>query len=193
MTDEAVTSEQIQRDLLVLIGLMQQREERMRDTVNQQMQALQVGVQRAGGEVNRVVESAMPRLSQLSQQALAGALDPAAQRLEQSVQNASRTLLAATQNYAQAQQQLAYKASRGMLLATMAVGLAGLLAAAAGAWLLLHARQEVARLQPQIDYFQAINHADWVMCGEGRLCARVEERGQRYGADKGYRRIEIRQ
>ena len=128
MTDEAVTSEQIQRDLLVLIGLMQQREERMRDTVNQQMQALQVGVQRAGGEVNRVVESAMPRLSQLSQQALAGALDPAAQRLEQSVQNASRTLLAATQNYAQAQQQLAYKASRGMLLATVAVGLAGLLA-----------------------------------------------------------------
>lgn len=193
MNRDASSPEQTIKDLLILIGVMQQREERLRQVVNEQLQILHAGVQRAGGDVNRVVESAMPRLTQLSQQALASTLNPAAQKFEQTLQHANKTLQAATSSYVQAQQRLTLKASRGMFLATAALGLAALVAAGAGGYLLFHVRQEVARLQPQVEYLEAINRADWVPCGEGRLCARVEEKGQRYGARKDYSRIEVRQ
>lgn len=180
------------RALLLLIGTMQQREERLRDIINAQLQLLQAGVQRAGGDVGRVVESALPRLTQLSQQALASTLDPASKQFEHALQRANKTLQAATDDYAQAQKGLALKASRGMTLATAALGLAALIAAASAVYLLHNARQEVVRLQPQRTYYEAIGQADWVACGDGRLCARVETKGARYGQGGQYRRIELR-
>jgi hypothetical protein len=80
-----------------------------------------------------------------------------------------------------------------MFFATVALGLAALIAAGGGAYLLFHARQEAARLQTQIQYMDAVNAADWIQCGEGRLCARVEENAQRYGQGRTYRRVKLRQ
>lgn len=180
------------RELLMLIGAMQQREERLRGIINEQLQMLHASVQRAGGDVGRVVESALPRLTQLSQQALANTLDPASKQFENALQRASQTLQAATGDYAQAQRRLVLKASRGMLLATAGLAVAALIAAASAIYLLHTTRQELARLHPQRDYLEAIAKADWVPCGDGRLCARVEPKGARYGEGGQYRRIEPR-
>ena len=180
------------REVLLLIGTMQQREERLRDIINAQLQLLHASVQRAGGDVGRVVDSALPRLTQLSQQALASTLDPASKQFEQALQRASKTLQAATVEYAQAQKGLALKASRGMTLATAALGIAALIAAASAVYLLHNTRQEMARLQPQREYYEAMRQADWVPCGDARLCARVEPKGARYGEGGQYRRIELR-
>lgn len=180
------------RELLLLIGAMQQREERLRGIINEQLQMLHAGVQRAGGDVGRVVESALPRLTQLSQQALTSTLDPASKQFEQALQRASTTLQAATGDYAQAQQRLTLKASRGMLLATAALGVAALIAAASAIYLLHNTRQELARLQPQRDYYKAMAKADLVPCGDGRLCARMESKGPRFGEGGQYRRVELR-
>ncbi|MGS1121003.1 hypothetical protein [Rhodanobacter sp. UC4436_H3] len=44
-----------------------------------------------------------------------------------------------------------------------------------------------ARLRAQVTYLEAVNHADVVPCGDGRLCARVEHNSPRYGERKQYR------
>lgn len=43
------------------------------------------------------------------------------------------------------------------------------------------------RLKAQVTYLEAVNHADVVPCGDGRLCARVEHNAPRYGDKKQYR------
>lgn len=43
------------------------------------------------------------------------------------------------------------------------------------------------RLRAQVTYLKAVNAADVVPCGDGKLCARVEGNAPRYGEKKQYR------
>ena len=44
-----------------------------------------------------------------------------------------------------------------------------------------------AQLRAQVTYLEAVNAADVVPCGDGKLCARVENNSPRYGDKKQYR------
>ena len=48
------------------------------------------------------------------------------------------------------------------------------------------------KLVQQVTYLDAVNHADVVPCGDGRLCARVDDRAPRVGDKKQYRQVELR-
>jgi hypothetical protein len=193
MNDERATLQQATKDLLVLIGLVQERESKLRSIINEQLQILHNGVQRAGQDVNRVVDGALPRLTQLSKQALDSSLGPAIERFSQNIHHANEALGQATGRYSAAQQALETRAVRRMHMATVALGVAAVIALGSGGWLLYNAKTEASRLRQEIHYLDLVNRADLAPCGDGRLCARVDEKGERFGPDKKYRQVAQRQ
>lgn len=115
MTKLNASNASLQETITVLATLMsstQQREQRLRDVVAEQLQLLQNAVSSADHKVNRVLENALPRLTQLTNQALGQTLEPAARRFNEEMVNADQTLQQATQRYKQAQHTLETR-SRG--------------------------------------------------------------------------------
>lgn len=55
-----------------------------------------------------------------------------------------------------------------------------------------HYQQQYDRLRSAVPYMQAVNHSDVVPCGDGRLCARIDEKAPRLGDKKQYRLVEPR-
>lgn len=99
---ERTLKESIQA-LAAMIGTLQRREHALDDLVREQLQLLQSAVNSADQRVNRVVENALPRLTQLSNQALTQTLEPAAERFNKKMANAEQAVQQATQRYAHAQ------------------------------------------------------------------------------------------
>lgn len=181
--------------LTTLMASMQQREQRLRDVVAEQLQVLQNAVGSADSKVNQVLENALPRLTQLTNQALTQTLEPAAKRFNKEMATADETLQQATRRYAQAQQSLETKITRriGLASATMLVaGVLGLGAVVYSVGIINEKRTELAKLRASIDYLDRVSRADLAPCGEGRLCATLEKNGPRYGNQRQYRAINLR-
>ncbi|MDO0789987.1 exonuclease VII small subunit [Xanthomonas arboricola] len=181
--------------LTTLVASMQQREQRLREVVAEQLQVLQNAVGSADSKVNRVLENALPRLTQLTNQALTQTLEPAANRFNKEMAHADETLQQATRRYAQAQQSLETKITRrmGIASATMLVaGVLGLGAVAYSVGIINEKRTELAQLRASINYLDRVARADLAPCGEGRLCAKLEKNGARYGNQRQYRAINLR-
>ncbi len=53
--------------------------------------------------------------------------------------------------------------------------------------------ERLAQQMGQMNYMDAINRSDVVPCGDGRLCARVDDKAPRVGDKKQYRLIGLRQ
>ncbi|CEH75879.1 conserved hypothetical protein [Xanthomonas citri pv. citri] len=137
----------------------------------------------------------MPRLTQLTNQALTQTLEPAAKRFNKEMATADETLQQATRRYAQAQQSLETKITRrmGIASATMLVaGVLGLGAVAYSVGMITEKRTELAQLRASIDYLDRVSRADLAPCGEDRLCATLEKNGPRYGNQRQYRAINLR-
>lgn len=181
--------------LTTLMASMQQREQRLRDVVAEQLQVLQNAVGSADSKVNQVLENALPRLTQLTNQALTQTLEPATKRFNKEMATADETLQQATRRYAQAQQSLETKITRriGLASATMLVaGVLGLGAVVYSVGIINEKRTELAKLRASIDYLDRVSRADLAPCGEGRLCATLEKNGPRYGNQRQYRAINLR-
>ncbi|MBV6896731.1 hypothetical protein [Xanthomonas euvesicatoria] len=181
--------------LTTLVASMQQREQRLREVVAEQLQVVQHAASNADAKVNRVLENALPRLTQLTNQALTQTLEPAAKRFNKEMATADETLQQATRRYAQAQQSLETKITRrmGIASATMLVaGVLGLGAVAYSVGMITEKRTELAQLRASIDYLDRVSLADLAPCGEDRLCATFEKNGPRYGNQRQYRAINLR-
>lgn len=72
----------------------------------------------------------------------------------------------------------------------LAVALALLLGG--GAWLAAHYAGVVRANQVSAEVMQAYNRADVVLCGKGELCANVDAKRSRYGAEGQYLRVKRR-
>ncbi|MFS8371855.1 hypothetical protein JH314_16895 [Xanthomonas campestris] len=181
--------------LTTLVSSMQQREHNLRDLIAEQLQLLQSAVGSADSKVNRVLENALPRLTQLTNQALTQTLEPAAKRFNKEMATADETLQQATRRYAQAQQSLETRITRrmGIASATMLVaGVLGLGAVAYSVGIINEKRSELVQLRTSIDYWERVARADLAPCGEGRLCATFEKSGPRYGNQRQYRAVNLR-
>ncbi|MBV6884896.1 hypothetical protein [Xanthomonas euvesicatoria] len=181
--------------LTTLVASMQQREQRLREVVAEQLQVVQHAASSADAKVNRVLENALSRLTQLTNQALTQTLEPAAKRFNKEMATADETLQQATRRYAQAQQSLETKITRrmGIASATMLVaGVLGLGAVAYSVGMITEKRTELAQLRASIDYLDRVSRADLAPCGEDRLCATFEKNGPRYGNQRQYRAINLR-
>lgn len=55
-----------------------------------------------------------------------------------------------------------------------------------------HYRQEYERLLDEVAYLKAVNGADVAPCGDGRLCARIDEAAPPLGGDGQYRLVRPR-
>ncbi|MFD1838938.1 hypothetical protein [Paracidovorax cattleyae] len=182
--------------MAALIATMQRREQSLQDQISRQLQALNGAVDNADRSVNRVVENALPRLTQLTQQALAVALEPAADRFDRTLTAANQTLQQATQRYAQAQQSLESKAMRRMWMGAIAVLVATIMGLCGLGYAMHSARATLAEAEQrraEIAYMDRVARADLVPCGEDRLCADFEKKGPRYGDRGQYRVITLRQ
>lgn len=182
--------------MAALIATMQKREQSLQDQITRQLQALNGAVDNADRSVNRVVESALPRLTQLSQQALAVALDPAVERFDRTLTAARKTLEQATQRYAQAQQSLESKAMRRMWMGAIAMLGAVVMGLCGVGYVLYSAKATLAEAEQrraEIAYLDRVARADLVPCGEDRLCADFEKNGPRYGDRGQYRVVTLRQ
>ncbi|WP_127170839.1 hypothetical protein [Xanthomonas euvesicatoria] len=181
--------------LTTLVASMQQREQRLREVVAEQLQVVQHAASSADAKVNRVLENALPRLTQLTNQALTQTLEPAAKRFNKEMATADETLQHANRRYAQAQQSLETRSTRRMWIASATMLLAGVLglgAVAYSAGIINEKRTELAQLRSSIDYLDRVSRADVAPCGEGRLCATLEKNGPRYGNQRQYRAINLR-
>ncbi|RXD74284.1 hypothetical protein DB799_23685 [Xanthomonas perforans] len=181
--------------LTTLVASMQQREQRLREVVAEQLHVLQNAASNADAKVTRALDNALPRLTQLTNQALTQTLEPAAKRFNKEMATADETLQQATRRYAQAQQSLETRSTRRMWIASATMLLAGLLALGAVAYsvgIVTEKRTELAQLRASIDYLDRVSRADLAPCGEGRLCATLEKNGPRYGNQRQYRAINLR-
>ncbi|MBF9174324.1 hypothetical protein ABFU49_16665 [Xanthomonas campestris pv. campestris] len=181
--------------LTALMSSTQQREQRLRDLIAEQLQVLQSAVGSADSRVNRVLENALPRLTQLTNQALTQTLEPAAKRFNKEMAHADETLQQATRRYAQVQQSLETKITRRMGMASVTMLVAGVLGLGAVAYsvgIINEKRSELAQLRTSIDYWERVARADLAPCGEGRLCATFEKNGPRYGNQRQYRAVNLR-
>ncbi|MBB3835202.1 putative GNAT family N-acyltransferase [Xanthomonas arboricola] len=181
--------------LTTLVASMQQREQRLRDVVAEQLRLLQSAASSADVKVNRVLENALPRLTQLTHQALAQTLEPAVKKFSDEMVNADKTLQKATQRYTQAQHLLETRLTRRMGIASITMLVAGTLGLGAVVYsmsIISEKRSELAQLRASVDYWERVARADLAPCGEGRLCATFERNGTRYGDQKQYRAINLR-
>lgn len=181
--------------LTTLMASMQQREQRLRDVVAEQLQVLQNAVGSADSKVNRVLENALPRLTQLTNQALTQTLEPAATRFNKEMATADETLQQATRRYAHAQKSLETKITRRVGIASVTMLVAGVLGLGAVAYsvgIINEKRSELVQLRTSIDYWERVARADLAPCGEGRLCATFEKNGPRYGNQRQYRAVNLR-
>ncbi|CTP83261.1 hypothetical protein A6R71_16715 [Xanthomonas translucens pv. arrhenatheri] len=182
--------------MAALIATMQVREQSLQDQISRQLQVLNGAVGNADRSVHRVVENALPRLTQLTQQALSVALDPAAERFDRTLTAANQTLQQATQRYAQAQQSLEATAMRRMWMGSIAMLAAAVMGLCSVGYVLYSAKATLAEAEQrraEIAYLDRVARADLVPCGEDRLCADFEKKGQRYGNQGQYRVITLRQ
>ncbi|WDJ24477.1 hypothetical protein JH270_10660 [Xanthomonas campestris pv. raphani] len=192
---ERAMKESIQA-MAALIGQLQRREHALEDLVRQQLQLLQSAVHNADQRVTRVVETALPRLTQLSQQALTQTLEPAAERFNKKMSNAEQTLQQATQRYAKAQHALETTTMRRMWIASIALLLSGVLSVIVAGYAAYSTKAviaEAAQRRAEIDYLDRVARANLVPCGEDRLCAELEKKGARYGNQSQFRVIALRQ
>ncbi|MEB1547611.1 hypothetical protein VDQ94_01625 [Xanthomonas campestris pv. campestris] len=181
--------------LTTLMVSMHQREQQLREAVAEQLLVLQNAVGSADSKVNRVLENALPRLTQLTNQALTQTLEPAATRFNKEMATADETLQQATRRYAHAQQSLETRITRRMGMASAAMLVAGVLGLGAVAYsvgIINEKRSELVQLRTSIDYWERVARADLAPCGEGRLCATFEKNGPRYGNQRQYRAVNLR-
>ncbi|MEF9421376.1 hypothetical protein MPD99_21330, partial [Xanthomonas citri pv. viticola] len=159
------------------------------------LQVVQHAASSADAKVNRVLENALPRLTQLTNQALTQTLEPAATRFNKEMATADETLQQATRRYAQAQQSLETRSTRRMWIASGTMLLAGVLGLGAVAYsvgIINERRSELVQLRTSIDYWERVARADLAPCGEGRICATLEKNGPRFGSQEQYRVVRLR-
>ncbi|WOB28664.1 MULTISPECIES: hypothetical protein [Xanthomonas] len=181
--------------MAAVIGVLQRREHALEDLVQEQLQLLQIAVKHADQRVTGLVENALPRLTQLSNQALTQTLEPAAERFNEKLANAEQAVQQATQRYVHAQHALETTATRRMWIASIALLVSGVLGLGAVAYsigIIDEKRNELVQLRASIDYWERVARADLAPCGEDRLCATFEKNGPRYGNQRQYRAINLR-
>ncbi|CAD0351853.1 hypothetical protein CFBP7900_24580 [Xanthomonas hortorum pv. carotae] len=191
---ERAMKESIQA-MAAVIGALQRREHALEDLVREQLQLLQIAVKNADQRVNRVVENALPRLTQLSNQALTQTLEPVAERFNKKMANAEQTLQQATQRYAQAQQSLETTAARRMWIGFITVIVGTVMCVGAVGYTVkgaLPVFAEAKQRRAEIAYLDRVVRADLIACGKDRLCATFEKKATRYGDSGQYRVISLR-
>ena len=114
------------------------------------------------------------------------------ERFTHNVQQANAALEHTTHRYASAQDAWQRRVMRRLRLAGGALLAGTLLMFATGIWLMWNAKTDSARLRSELAYLDRVNRADWVPCGENRLCARIDARAQPTGDDRDDRVIAIR-
>ncbi|MDO0847066.1 hypothetical protein JH266_07975 [Xanthomonas campestris pv. campestris] len=182
--------------MAAVIGALQRREHALEDLVREQLQLLQSAVNNADQRVNRVVENALPRLTQLSNQALTQTLEPAVERFNKKMVDADQTLHHATYRYAQAQQSLETTTKRRMWIASLALLVSGVMSAVVGGYAVYSTKAaiaEAAQRRSEIAYLNRVARADLLPCGEDRLCVTLDKKGKRYGSRGQYRVVALRQ
>ena len=114
------------------------------------------------------------------------------EQFTRNVQHANAALEHTTHRYTSAQDTWQRRGMRRLHLASGVLLAGSLLIFATGIWLLWNAKTESARLGSEVAYLDRVNRADWVPCGEDRLCARIDAKAQSTGADRAYRVIALR-
>lgn len=182
--------------LATLIAQLQRHEYALEEGVRQQLRQLHSAVADTDRRVHLVVEGALPRLTQLSQQALSAALDPAARRFERTLAATNEALQQATQRHAQAQRSLESTVMRRMWIGSIAMMVAAVMGLGAVAYALHGARGTLAEAEQrraETAYLDRVARTKLIPCGEGRLCAEVERNSKRYGERGQYRVLTLRE
>lgn len=182
--------------MAAVIGTLQRREHALEDLVREQLQLLQIAVKHADQRVSGLVENALPRLTQLSNQALTQTLEPAVERFNKKMATAEQTVQQATQRYAHAQHSLETTTTRRMWIASIALVVAGIISVVVAGYALYSTKAaitEAAQLRAEITFLDRVARANLVACGKDRLCAEIDKKGPRYGDQGQFRVVAQRQ
>jgi hypothetical protein len=171
MTNEAKETGNVAREAIVTLALLRST---MKAQAEELQAAMRAEVRNAGEGFKQEAHAASATLNR---------------KLEDMIAKADR----AVDDLAKAQS--AFSAQRRRLFwglgSVVLLCLISLVATYEGLYGFYQARYDM--LVRQVTYLDAVNRADVVPCGEGRLCARVDDKAPRIGDKKQYRPVELRQ
>ncbi|PPU75272.1 MULTISPECIES: hypothetical protein [Xanthomonas] len=159
--------------MAILLATMRQRDERLQELVQQQMQTLQYAIDDADQRIDQVVESALPQLVQASQQGL----DPALDQFDKTLAEAETSLQQTTQRFLQAQRSFETAAARRLWLASTAMLVAGAIGIAMAGYVVYTAMSlatETAHDRAEFVVPERVERTELVPCGNDRPCAAGE-------------------
>lgn len=170
MTNESTESGSVAREAIVTLALLRST---MKTQADELQAAMRMEVRKAGEGFKQEANAASSTLSR---------------KLEEMIAKADR----AVDDLAKAQAAFASQRRRLFwgLGAVVLLCLVSLVATYEGLYGFYQARYD--KLVQQVTYLDAVNRSDLVPCGDGRLCARVDDKAPRVGDKKQYRQVELR-
>lgn len=161
-------SKQVAQSLLAMRTQMEQREQAICASFNQELQALRNAVAESRREIGGIVAGAKGQIAEEARQAVA----PAAAEYGRAVSTTSAQLRSVSKTV-----WLWFTAAAGILMLVLLVG-----------WALLGyyrrelavAKDELQRYEDAVPVVRAFYASDAIVCG-GRICVNVETKGRRQG------------
>ncbi len=138
--------------------------------------------------IREVAQALQQRAGEIVGQGLGGAME----RINRELDEASRKAGQAAQALEQERQRLQRERKTWLWLGAGALLTGSVLAIGASTYAVMHGRQQVKQYQLEAALLRAYNQADVTLCDGERLCANVEDKGERYGPREQYRVVEPR-
>jgi hypothetical protein len=170
MTNEQANTETVAKEAIVTIAMLRST---LKTQADELQAAMRTEVRKAGEGFRQEANAASATLNR---------------KLEEMIAKADR----AVDDLAKSQAAFASQRRRLFwgLGAVVLLCLVSLVATYEGLYGFYQARYD--KLVQQVTYLDAVNRADLVPCGDGRLCARVDDKAPRVGDKKQYRPVELR-
>jgi len=170
MTNEQANTETVAKEAIVTIAMLRST---LKTQADELQAAMRTEVRKAGEGFRQEANAASTTLNR---------------KLEEMIAKADR----AVDDLAKAQAAFASQRRRLFwgLGAVVLLCLVSLVATYEGLYGFYQARYD--KLVQQVTYLDAVNRSDLVPCGDGRLCARVDDKAPRVGDKKQYRQVELR-
>lgn len=170
---------------------LDQRSESAVQRVEQTGAWLSRSAQQLGSSTGDFTREVSQALQQESADIIGRGLGGAVERFNHQLDGAIRNASSAAHVLEEQRMALNRERKTWVWLGSGALLVGSLLAIGAAGYAVTQSRGEVSRNRVEANLLQAYNQADVILC-EGRLCANVDDTGQRYGDRKQYRPVDFR-
>jgi hypothetical protein len=164
-------------------------EQRCRSIEQQHAQFMQQLPMQVQEKVDRVLHALSGRVGSTVREGLEPSIEACQQRVQETAEQAERSVRVLKADQVEiASQRRRMVWSLGAVIALCILSLVATYEGLYGYY-----QTQFSRLKSEVNYLDAIHRSDVVPCGDGQLCARVDDKAPRYGDNRQYRVVKPRQ